>query len=65
MKFLLMIFPDKMIQYFHSFDAVPSVVPLLKSENQAIVEAATDVMKQFGMDEEELVSADLEAFELV
>ncbi len=58
-------FALKMIQYFHSFDAVPSVIPLLKSPNVALSEAAADVMKQFGFEEEELVNADLELFELV
>ncbi len=46
----------KMIKQFHSLDAVPKVLPFLKSENPMLAQSAQEVMDQFGFTEEDVMN---------
>ncbi len=54
----VLLFGLRMIKHFHSMEAIPQVVPFLVSPNPHIVEAARQVLEQFGYDEE-LINEDI------
>lgn len=51
----VVLFGLKMIKYFHCMEAIPQVIPFLKSENSIIVKAVEDVLLQFDFKVDETI----------
>jgi hypothetical protein len=54
----VLLFGLRMIKHFHCMEAIPQVVPFLVSPNPHIVDAAKQVLEQFGYDDD-LINEDI------